>query len=366
MCASKIYIVAPANVYTGGPTALFQLCHTLNKYFDVNAVMVFTSLTEGLDPVHPNYRKYNCRWLPISKVEDSPRNLLILPETQPSLLRRFKTLRKVIYWLSVDNFFHSLRKLRALFFRDALLYSLRYGWPHYEGLQNDVMHYIASKEALNAVNNPSKILRLIEKVELHIAQSLYSRNFLVKLGVDKDKVLIVREPLEEEFLNANISFENRRDIVAFNARKAFSIVYKALSKMMQQNSNIKIIPLANVGKEGMLRILSNSKVFVDIGLHPGRDRPFREAGLLGNVVIVNRSGGCYYFEDCPIPDAYTIKCRSIACRDLSVNRLINLIIDCIDNYEHHVANFQKLREYLISEHELYLKDLNKLLNNVLK
>ncbi|MEM2206876.1 MAG: hypothetical protein QXK16_06620, partial [Sulfolobales archaeon] len=249
---------------------------------------------------------------------------------------------------------------------DVLLYSLKYGCFHYKGVQNDIMHYIAFKEISNAINNPSQILRLIEKVELHIAQSLYSRNFLVKIGIDKSKVLIIREPLEEEFLNARISFENRKDIIAFNARKAFSITYKALSKVKQQNNDIKIIPLTNVGKEGMLRILSNSKVFVDIGLHPGRDRPFREAGLLGNVVIVNRSGGCYYFEDCPIPDAYTIKCRSIACRDLSVNRLINLIIDCIDNYEHHVANFQKLREYLISEHELYLKDLNKLLNNVLK
>jgi len=30
----KVYIVAPAKVYTGGPTALFQLCHVLRRVLE--------------------------------------------------------------------------------------------------------------------------------------------------------------------------------------------------------------------------------------------------------------------------------------------------------------------------------------------
>jgi hypothetical protein len=53
-----VYSVAPAGVYTGGFTALFQLCNALRKY-GVNAIIAFYGKIEG-DPLYPNYRKYEC------------------------------------------------------------------------------------------------------------------------------------------------------------------------------------------------------------------------------------------------------------------------------------------------------------------
>ncbi|MEM1661221.1 MAG: hypothetical protein QXM43_02130 [Desulfurococcaceae archaeon] len=371
---TKVYIVVPSNVYTGGPTALFSLCHSLVKYFNVDAIIAFTGIKKGLDPVHPNYKKYKCKWIPISKVKDNPKDLLIVPETQTNLLERFKALRKAIYWLSIDNFFLSIHHSskvsriasRISFYRDYLIYSLRYCSIPNKMILNDVRYYIACKEISNAINNANKILSFLDNVDLHIAQSLYAKNFLTNLGINKNKVLLVREPIEEEFLNAHIDFQKKDDIITFNARKAFSIIYRLFSKVKQLDSNVKVIPLMNVGKERMVRILSKSKVFIDIGHHPGRDRPFREAGVLGNIVIVNRSGGYYYFDDCPIPDEYTIKCYSMACKDLNIEHLSKLIVDCIKNYECHISNFQKFREYVLNEPKLYFEDLRRLVHAMLE
>lgn len=363
----KMYIVTPAGVYTGGPTALFQLCHSLNEYFNVNAIISFTGVKEDVNPVHPNYMGYKCKWIPISKVDDDSRNLLVLPETQTYLLKKFKNLRKAIYWLSVDNFilnhYFSSRVPKILFYKDFFLYVLRYGFTAYrKWMVNDVRHYIACREILNAIDKRDEFLKFLNEVDLHIAQSLYAKNFIIRLGIDESKVCMLREPIEEEFLNTTISFNEKEDVITFNARKSFSIVYRALSKVKLWKKHVTIFALRNIGRENMIKILKKSKVFVDVGHHPGRDRPFREAGALCNVVIINRDGGYYYFDDCPVPDNYAIKCNNIACRDININYLTSLIIDCLENYEHHIKNFHELMNYIKMEPKLYLNDLEKLLS----
>ncbi|MEM0054515.1 MAG: hypothetical protein QXL89_10050 [Nitrososphaeria archaeon] len=227
-------------------------------------------------------------------------------------------------------------------------------------LWNDYKQHIAYEQIMNAMENGA-LQEFLSKIDLHIAQSIYARNFLIKLGIDKGRISILREPLEEEFLNAKINYDKKEDIVAFNARKSFSIVDKILSELKKRDKTLRIIPLMNIGKEGMIKILSKSKVFVDIGLHPGRDRPPREAAVLGNIVIVNRRGGCYFFDDCPIPDEYKIYCRDLACRDLNINTIVDLIEDCLENYRHHINKFQEFREYVKNEANQYLKDLENLL-----
>lgn len=291
-----VYIVAPAHAYTGGPTALFQLCHYLSEYFNVDAKIAFTDIRSGEDPVHPNYRKFKCGWLPLQKVEDSPRNLMIFPETLISLSHRFRSSKKAIYWLAVDDFFLSLRsssKLSRLLL--YLLLGIKYRCIPSRLMRNDAAQYISYKEIIKAMKN-LELRNFLNEIDLHIAQSEYAKNFLINLGVNKEKIVKLREPLEEEFLNVDVDFAAKQDIVTFNARKAFSIVNNVILKIKERDKAVKIIPLLNVGKEKMIKILSKSKVFIDIGFHPGRDRPAREAAVLGNVVIVNRRGGTIIFK----------------------------------------------------------------------
>jgi len=374
LTVAKIYSVAPANVYTGGPTALHQLCYFINRFFDVECLMAYTGITREIDPVHHEYKKYMIPYVSISKVEDNPNYLLVLPETQTQLIRRFRRSKKAIYWLAVDNFFLSnyyrSRASRIRFWLDFIEYMLRSKSipliSYYKFFLNDVTYYIALKEISKAaskyVQNPLK--DLIDNVDIHIAQSIYAKKFLIHIGVDQHKIPVIREPIEEEFYNISLTIKNKYDIISFNARKTFSKIYHILQKISKHYKSLKIIPLRNVGKEGMKKILSRSKVFIDIGHHPGRDRPAREAGILRNIVIINRSGGYYYPEDLPVPEEYTIHCRDIACRDINERDLTELVIDSVENYEYHINKFSNFIEYLKEEPKLYLEDLKRFVSLV--
>lgn len=361
----RIYLVAPAGHYTGGPTAIFQLSYYLKKYFDIPVSVAFINVRDGESPVHPNYKKYEVPWTLFSRIRDEEENLVIVPETLTWLLNRFKKVRKAIYWLAVDNFFLSRyfnRRMKTLYFyKDVLAYWLRYRHLS-RHIGNDVRHYISCAEAYNALKDPG-LRDFLSNIDLHIAQSIYAKNFLLKLGLTEKRVFLLREPLEEEFIYTDVNIRNKRDVVAFNARKAFSITYEAVSIIKKIVRNVKIIPLLNVGKDGMLRLLSLSKVFIDIGLHPGRDRPPREAGALSNVVIVNKSGGCYHFEDCPIPRRWIIPCQKIACRDANPHIIAELTANAIENYQQIIEEFRDFRNHVKLEPESFIKDIEYLLNH---
>lgn len=52
------------------------------------------------------------------------------------------------------------------------------------------------------------------------------------------------------------------------------------------------------------------------------------------------------------------------CRDLNVDDLSNLVIDCLRNYHQHIKNFQSFRERVKNEVNLYLRDLKNLLATI--
>ena len=366
-----LYLVAPANVYTGGPTAIYQLCHSLRTLFGYPAVMALEGVKDGIDPVHPNYKKFECPWIPLSRVEDRVGNTIIIPESLPHLILRFPKSRKVIYWLSVDHFIlswlsdrHSHHLIYGLFNSiEYCLKSIKYCLKNVKlGLYRPI-HYATDIARFVSTKGMNKFLEgnksFLEHVDLHFAQSVYSMNFLLQAGVDKNKILILREPLEDHFLNYNqLNLESKTDLITVNSRKAFSITYQIISKIKKYDKkNVKVVPLQNVGREKMFELLSRSKVFIDIGFHPGRDRPPREAGVLGNIVVINRSGGCYYYEDCPVPDKYAITCNDVTCRDIDPARLAQLIIDYVNNYDDYINDFKNFIELIRKEPDIYMKDL---------
>ncbi|MEM4964362.1 MAG: hypothetical protein QXT13_09475 [Pyrobaculum sp.] len=362
----SIYIVTPASVYTGGPTALYYLCHYLKKYSDMNVLIAFRGVIEGKNPVHPNYEQFKCDWIPLDEIKDKSENICIVPEIYPDLLHRYRRLKKIIYWLAVDNFFFSRifrSKLSALVAAIKNPGVLKYGFPSRKKV-NDWLSYFAHIEILKAQKNKS-IKKLIQIADFHIAQSKYAYQFLSRLDVSHEKIYILREPIEDDFLNKEIDFSKKENLVTYNARKAFSIVNEILAKLSTQRRDIKVIPLKNVGKTGMIDILSRSKVFIDIGIHPGADRPPREAAVLGNVVVVNRHGGCQYFEDCPIPDPYIRNCNDLACTDLDTNTEVEQFIDYIENFDIHIQKFKYFVEYVKNQKVKYLDAIQEL-SQVLK
>ena len=100
---SKVYICCPGNIQTGGP----ELCHQLASQlisFGVSVFMVYgansTIPFNPDDPVHDAYKKYHVPYA--TSVEDDSKNIAILPEA--FILQGAKKIRRVIWWMSVNNY----------------------------------------------------------------------------------------------------------------------------------------------------------------------------------------------------------------------------------------------------------------------
>ncbi|AET33363.1 hypothetical protein P186_1961 [Pyrobaculum ferrireducens] len=224
-------------------------------------------------------------------------------------------------------------------------------------------HYpeIVSSIVKNLVEN--RLVKLPGDVDLYLAQSRYVVEFLRRYGVPWENIILLHEPLEEEFiksaLDANLPAK-KENAVAWNRRKSNTVGYK-LAKLLRDR--FKVYELFNVGKEKMVDILSRTKVFIDIGWHPGRDRPPREAVAMWNVPLVNNHGGLYYYEDYPVPHKYKIDCYDI-CNKVSYKELVDRVIDFVENYDAHIKVFEDFRRYIVEEPELFIKDVGMLVKRL--
>jgi len=261
-----VYIAAPANTYTGGPTALFQVCNALRKR-GINAIIAFYGEYHD-NPIHPNYLKYQCPWIRMNSINDDYKHAIIIPETAIDRAIRFTKVVKIIYWLAVDNFILSMFPpkilnfmvyiIREYIFDPYILYSVITGYK--KTYYNSYLgHYVNSLIKRKEV--------IIPRADLHLVQSKYAKDFLNRHGIKDDIILQVHEPIEEEFLSKakNINHGEKVDAIAWNARKAYPIAFKLVHILRRHG--FLVYDLANVGKQNMIKILSKTKLFLDIGIH---------------------------------------------------------------------------------------------------
>ena len=57
---TKVFVLAPANTFTGGPELLHQVAADIKKIFKVNVKMVYLPILEN-NPVHKNFNHKACR-----------------------------------------------------------------------------------------------------------------------------------------------------------------------------------------------------------------------------------------------------------------------------------------------------------------
>jgi len=352
-----VYVIAPARAYTGGPTALFQLCHALRKN-GINAIMAFYGKICN-DPVHPNYKRYKCPWTTLNKIRNEENVVVIAPETAVNRITCLAKVKKIIYWLAVDNYVLATYRPSKL---DFILHVVKnYIFDPYIvyafGTKN--MHFYYN--AFLASHVKSLIDRKaisVPNADLHLVQSKYAKGFLSSYGVEDEKIVMVHEPLEEEFLiRANeIKYHEKIDAIAWNVRKAYPIAFKLVRTLKKRG--FTIFDLENVGKDRMIKILSKTKIFLDIGIHPGRDRPPREATALANIVIVNNHGGCYHFDDCMIPAEF--KWNYYLDYNVGYHKYINNVEHYLENFEYYIKKFHVFKQYIMQEPYLFLNDVRYL------
>ncbi len=305
--SSKVYVIAPAGTASGGPEVLHQLAAYLRQR-DVDAYMYYVP-HEHPDPVPAVYRHYKVP--PVDSMTNRPENILISPETMP--LFQAKEIRRVLWWLSVDQWLGSMTQVLAFFSENPLRRPL----PHWFAFQPDLP-------------------------PVHWVQSEYARQFLMLNGIPESQIHFVSDYLNPVFLNQppGNNAAARKDIVTFNPLKG-----KAFTrKLTDAAPDIDWRPIQNMTPEEVRSLLRTAKVYIDFGAHPGKDRIPREAAISGCCLITGRRGAAANDVDVPIGGE-----NKFADRDEDIPAIIARIRYLLAHYEEAYPRFATYRETILGE-----------------
>ncbi len=318
-----IYIASPSCIATGGPELLHQLCFKLNK-FGFNAKMLYYATTTEniniLTPVHPSYIAYANPYTMSLAEASSKEAIVIIPEGAIELIYHIKESSKIIWWLSVDNYY-------------------------------DYIEQKNKKDIRNDKNANMDVFGLSDKEIIHFVQSYYAREFVsMRMGISEDKIYYLSDYLRKDF--AVVEKENKREnYCLFNPKKGLEKVLH----LININDKLGWIPITNMTPEQVVDLMDVSKVYVDFGNHPGKDRIPREAAMRGCCVITNKAGSAANKQDVSIPEKYKFEDVYDCAEDI-----IELIEDIYQNFNRHKIEFNDYRKIIADEEAKFDADIMKI------
>lgn len=327
---AKIYIACYSKHATGGTELLHQLCYKLNQngfeafmyYFDYDEKKISGS------PIPKKFEEYKVLYK--KKIEDNKFNLLILPETALYLINRYKNINKVIWWLSVDFYLsaQSYNK-KGYYIRQAIKCLIN---MNIKGAYSHI-----NKKWFNPFDRKN------DELIYNFTQSYYAKQFLISNGVSPDKIYILSDYINKNLINftSNTLRSNR---ILYNPLKGIISTNKIISKC----KGYEFVPLKGLEKQEMIKLMQTSKIYIDFGNHPGKDRIPREAAMNGLIIITNRNGSANFFEDVPIPSEYKI--NELNGFEENVKRMID---DIFNNYDSHINNFISYRNIIQNEENYF-------------
>lgn len=309
-----IYVLCPSGSKTGGAECLHQFVHALRA----NGADAYISYTP--DPAgsgsHEFFRNYDS---PIKDPIDHPESVVVVPELSTYLAKDYPKSKKAVFWLSVDNYFYRKRN------------SLLADWyRRIRSLQTTRLRLGAMREFY------------------HISQSHYASEFLVKKGL---RAIYVGDHLNDDFVatvrDRQVRNVEKRDQVAFNPKKGAHYI----RRLAESNPDIRFVPIVNMTREQVVDLLSESKLYIDLGPHPGKDRIPREAASLGCCVITNRMGSAGNDVDLPIPEdcKYGLNRREL-------DRIPTKIKEIFRNFPEEHRRFEIYRTVIRNEKEKFFLD----------
>ena len=314
-----IYILCPANFHTGGAELLHQLCSQLVR-FNVDARMFYYN-PRNANPVDEFYKKYHLNYA--TNIIDSPENIFICYEGPTEFIHFFKNIRRVMWWLSADNYVIELRNT----------------------IQR-VANYVLAEPMpkIFYFGNPA------DDDVLHFVQSEHARNFIELNGIPKEKIQRVEDYLNPAFMNRakSVDLTKKENIVAFNPRKGLHVT----NFLASIAPNLNWQPIQNMTPEQVQALLAKSKVYIDFGHHPGKDRIPREAAISGCVVITGKRGSAGNDIDVNIPAEFKFDETEESLKNV-IEKIHEVFADFTTAYEKQSA----YREKILGERELFERDV---------
>lgn len=311
---TTVYLICPAATATGGTLLMHQLGSLLLAQ-GIKACMVYVPFSEDAVPVP--YRKYHIPYT--DKVADRSENIVILPEVSVGLF--YQHIRCIFWWMSVDNWAYSIQK--------ALLECQE------ESFQQPLPWFYYFQPGMTV---------------LHWAQSEYAYRFLLRNGVKENNICRVGDYLDPIFLQRSdkIDLAAKKDFVAFNPKKGAEFTMK----LIQAAPDIHWMVIRNMSASEVEELLAVSKLYIDFGHHPGKDRIPREAVVSGCCLITGRRGAAGNDVDIPIADSY-----KFADEEKNIPLILQKIHSTLRDYRHCVQDFADYRQSILQERSKFAAEV---------
>jgi hypothetical protein len=320
-----VLVGCPGNAMTAGPEAIHQLASDLIR-LGHNAAVVYFPFSKEFKTPEP-YLKYQ---VPITKYRDIQGELFIFPEIVTTYALKIRHAQAAIWWMSVNNYT-----------------CVRYGY--------------AWRDKLRYLKNVAKGLRPIGGIKSlnklkHFAQSNYALEFLKSNSISgellSDPIPIYTahdylQSLPEKCLKAI-----RSNTILYNPHKGKKIVELLIS----QFPNWHFFPLNGFNREELANKFLESKLYIDFGHHPGKDRLPREAAIHGCCVITGLHGSAGNSLDVNIPPSYKIDPQAKSFLD-AFKEKVGLIFN---DFEKCSGDFSEYRETISQEQVEFEKQINQI------
>lgn len=73
---------------------------------------------------------------------------------------------------------------------------------------------------------------------------------------------------------------------------------------IEKAPHIRWVAIENMNRSEVVDLMRKSKIYIDFGNHPGKDRMHRECALNGCCIITGKRGAAAYYEDIPIDEQF--------------------------------------------------------------
>ena len=313
------FVSCPGDSFSGGPQLAHQLCRMLLD-LGADAKMHYyqgTDVIADVDMSNTIFGKYNLDHVTSMDELDTKDSVVIFPETNWILAKRLKHASTHMWWMSVFYFEWTT------------------GW--YDDTVNDWFKN-----------------QFLKEDHLHLVQSKYAYDYCINtMKIPSDHVYYLTDYIDELYLTSLPESRYRKDYVFYNPAK----MSRTQEILLSDYSDFNWIPIQNMSKAEINDKFRKGKVYVDFGHHPGKDRIPREAASCGCCIITNREGSADNDVDVPILDQYKF--------DNSENRIpeiVNMIKDCIDNYDTHIDDFANYRKWISEEKSRFKEEVKQFIS----
>ena len=268
---SKLYIICAGGVRNDAAELCHRLCSRLVR-LGVNAFLVYIPVADNFnpdEPIPPAYKYFRVPY--IYDVEDDSKNVVIVPETMTTFLYAFKNIRRVIWWLSVDNFFRDTA-LKTVAQFDKILTAPMPKFFCFQKFDDDIEHW---------------------------TQSEYAKQFLKVNAVPDERIYPIGDYVSPTLmkLHDSVDFSKKKNTVVFNAASDSKFISKLASMVPKANW----LAIQDSQAEDAPKLLAEAKIYVDFSDHVSKDMMPRRAAILGCVVITGRRGAAANDVDINIP-----------------------------------------------------------------